>query len=147
MKFFKYSFVIIILISVVDANTNSMFTVKKLIDIAPAWSGNPVRPALVTNAKKQFVAFYDASRQLTIAMRNINSTNWIFEKINEFVALDAHNYIAMAIDNNGFIHLAANMHVTPLKYWRTKKPYDISSFEKLDFMTGKNTAPNMQASS
>jgi len=116
---------------------SSLMKIKKIIDIAPAWSGHSAAFALVTKKNKQFVAFYDPNRQLILAERSLNSTNWNFVKLDEFVALDAHNYIAMVIDRDGYLHLSANMHVNPLKYWRTTKPYDISTFKKLDFMTGK----------
>ncbi len=147
MKYLKKIYQTIIVISILSANIscsnvtensidNSLMKVKQLIDIAPAWSGHPARFALVTAGDKQFVAFYAPNRQLTLAARDLNSTNWTFLKLDEFVALDAHNYIAMTIDRDGYLHLSANMHVNPLNYRRAEKPYDISSFKKLDFMTG-----------
>ena len=142
MKKYFYLFLSVIILTCVSysknmKDSNSLFRVKKIIDIAPAWSGHSAAFALVTDKNKQFVAFYDPNRQLTLATRNLNSTNWTFVKLDEFVALDAHNYIAMTIDRDGYLHLSANMHVDPLKYWRTAKPYDLSSFKKLDYMTGK----------
>jgi len=142
----KYFFFIIMLSICINISSgavkkaqaqNALINVKKIINVAPAWAGHPAAFALVTTKNKQFVAFYDPNRRLTLAERELNSTNWTFVKMDEIVALDAHNYIAMTIDRDGYLHLSANMHVNPLKYWRTTKPYDISTFKKLDFMTGK----------
>src|SRR5690606_41323553 len=39
---------------------------------------------------------------------------------------DSHNYVTLAVDKAGFIHLAGNMHVHPITYFRSTKPHDIS---------------------
>ena len=43
------------------------------------------------------------------------------------VAWDSHNYITMTADRDGYLHLSGNMHVAPLVYFGTAKPYDIHS--------------------
>ncbi|MBM3334397.1 BNR repeat-containing protein, partial [Candidatus Sumerlaeota bacterium] len=54
------------------------------------------------------------------------------------VGWDSHNYVTMAIDSGGFIHLSGNMHCVPLIYFRTTKPYDIRSFERVPSMSGRD---------
>jgi hypothetical protein len=51
---------------------------------------------------------------------------------------DSHNYLTMALDESGCLHLAGNMHANPLTYFRARKPYDISSLVQEDAMLGRN---------
>ena len=51
------------------------------VDVAPVWSGHPVRFALLTEGERQFVAFYDAHRQMTVAARWLTSAQWQFVKL------------------------------------------------------------------
>ena len=35
---------------------------------------------------------------------------------------DGHNRIVLAFDQQGYLHLSANMHVDPMRYWRSQSP-------------------------
>ena len=100
------------------------------IDIAPVWAGHPVGFCLLTHGDQQFAAYYDAQRRLTVAARALDSTVWRKAVLPERVVWDSHNYVTMAIDDDGYIHLSGNLHVTPLKYFRTKAPLDVTTFER-----------------
>lgn len=50
---------------------------------------------------------------------------------------DSHNSLVLAMDSGGFLHLSGNMHNHPLVYFRTRLPHDISSFERINRMTGE----------
>ncbi len=108
------------------------------IDVAPVWSGHPVGFALLTHGERQFVGFYDADRKLTIGSRKLSQTSWHFVKLPETLGWDSHNYITMAVDDDGCIHLCANMHTGPLVYFRTSKPDDIDTFERFANMIGRD---------
>lgn len=108
------------------------------IDVAPVWSGHPVGFALLTHGERQYAAFYDADRKLTVAARSLSETKWSFVKLPQTLGWDSHNYITMAMDDDGCLHLCANMHVVPLVYFRTSKPGDINSFERIPAMIGRN---------
>lgn len=108
------------------------------VDIADVWSGDPVGFALVTQGNRQFAAFYDANQNMTIAARTLDSTSWQLVRLPTVVGWDSHNYIAMAIDSGGFIHVAGNMHAVPLIYFRTTAPFDISTFQRVTAMVGTN---------
>lgn len=110
--------------------------VVRAIDIAPVWAGHPVGFALLTEGNRQFIAFYDDQRQMTVGMRTLGSTQWRFAKLPSRLVWDSHNYIALAADAEGYLHLSGNMHVVPLVYFRSTKPWDIDSFEPLHRMTG-----------
>jgi len=108
------------------------------LDIAPVWAGHPVGFALLTHAPHQFVAFYDEHRQLTVAQRRLDERQWKFTKLPDTTGWDSHNYIALVADKDGLLHLSADMHAVPLKYFRTGKPWDAASFVSLNRMTGAN---------
>jgi C-terminal processing protease CtpA/Prc len=46
----------------------------------------------------------------------------------------------MAIDRDHCIHISGNMHNDSMTYFKTEKPYDISTFEKGEFMTYLDSA-------
>jgi hypothetical protein len=50
---------------------------------------------------------------------------------------DSHNSLKMALDREGYLHLSGNMHADPLVYYRTREPFDVSTLERVDRMTGK----------
>ncbi len=110
--------------------------VAESIDIAPVWSGHPVRFALLTIGKQHFVAFYDAERQMTVGARADADKAWTFAKLDSRVGWDSHNSLALAVDRSGQLHLAGNMHAVPLVYFRTTRPGDITSFERVAAMVG-----------
>lgn len=110
---------------------------EECIDVAPVWSGHPVGFSLLSTPKRQFVAFYDAERKLTVASRWLAQKTWRFVTLPETVGWDSHNYIAMAVDDNGDIHLCANMHAVPLIYFRTRVPWDVRTFRRIPAMVGR----------
>jgi len=101
------------------------------------WAGHPVGFGLLTHGNRQFVAYYDAERRMTVASRTIGKQDWDFVTLPEQLGWDSHNYITMTVDDDGFIHLCGNMHVRPLVYFRTMKPLDINTFERIPAMTGE----------
>lgn len=108
------------------------------LDIAPVWAGHTVGFDLLTHKDHQFVAYYDADRRMTVAWRKLDSQQWSFKVLPTSVVWDSHNYITMAIDDEDCLHLAGNMHVVPLIYFRTSRPLDPSAFEKIPSMLGQN---------
>lgn len=101
------------------------------LEVSPVWSGHPVGFALLTCAARQFVAFYDADRQMTIGPRGLEERRWQLVRLPSVLGWDSHNYVTLAVDSAGQIHVSGNMHCQPLVYFRTQRPYDIASFEPL----------------
>jgi hypothetical protein len=115
--------------------------------VGRVWAGHPVSFALLTAGGRQFVAYYDGERRLTLAQRRLGETTWTYAhpdgrwlekrgRMSNVTGWDSHNYLALALDRAGCLHLAGNMHNDLLIYYRTRRPYDITSFERLDRMTG-----------
>ncbi len=112
--------------------------VLDVLDVAKVWSGHPVGFCLLTHGDRQFVAFYDSERRMTVAARKTSDPKWEFVRLDERVGWDSHNSITMAIDDDDQIHLSGNMHCVPLVYFRTTEPLDITSFERVSSMVGGN---------
>jgi len=112
--------------------------VVECLDISKVWPGHPVGFCLLTCGDRQYVAYYDADRQMTVASRHIGSRTWRYQQLDSRVGWDSHNYITMAVDDAGCLHLAGNMHCVPLIYFRTEKPGDITTFKRVSQMTGEN---------
>jgi hypothetical protein len=120
-----------------SAETTERAAVVDSIDIARVWSAHPVGFCLLTRPPFQFVAYYDDKRQLTVAQRRLDERSWTFNKLPVTTGWDSHNYVTLATDDKGFLHLSGDMHCVPLKYFRSSKPLDASTFERVDRMTGE----------
>lgn len=110
--------------------------VDAVLDIAPVWSGHPVGFCLLTWPPHQFVGFYDAERRMTVAQRKLDDTTWQFTILDEQIGWDSHNYVTIALDAQGFLHLCGNMHCVPLVYFRSAKPFDATSLVRIPAMVG-----------
>jgi hypothetical protein len=110
----------------------------QVLEVSPVWSGHPVGFALLTCGNRQFVAFYDADRRMTVGSRTLDSDYWQLVRLPSKLGWDSHNYATMAVDDAGLIHLSGNMHCVPLIYFRSRRPYDITSFEQIPAMVGRN---------
>ncbi|MFM7185723.1 MAG: BNR repeat-containing protein [Planctomycetota bacterium] len=110
------------------------------LGVAPVWSAHPVGFALLTSGDHQVVGFYDADRRLTVAVRSLDERSWTLVPLPKQTGWDSHNYVALAVDRDGFVHLCADMHVAPLVYFRSRhplgEPFEPDSFEPLHRMTG-----------
>jgi hypothetical protein len=111
--------------------------ITESLKVADVWAGHPVGFALLTHGNRQFVAFYDAKRHMTVAQRRLGSETWTLTKLPSQVGWDSHNYVTLAVDGEGFLHLSGNMHVVPLVYFRSTKPLDASSLVPVKAMTGQ----------
>ncbi len=109
-----------------------------VLDVDQVWSGHPVPFALVTHGDWQFVAYYAANQQMVVASRQLEEETWQTQMLPTSIGWDSHNYIAMATDSEGYVHVSGNMHNVPLIYFRTTQPLDVSSFERVPSMVGSN---------
>ena len=111
-------------------------------EIADSWEISrvpadcPVGFSLLTTSTLQYVAYYDADRRMTVASRALDSDDWQRKVLPSKFGWDSHNYITMAVDSAGHLHVSGNMHTSELLYFRTEVPGDISTI-KAQVMTGK----------
>jgi hypothetical protein len=112
--------------------------VASVSSVDSVWAGLPVDFALLTHEDRQFVAYYDHERRLTVAARTLGRDDWTRVRLVERVPWDSHNYLTMAVDANDQLHLSGNMHVDPLTYFRTEEPLDIRTLERVGEMVGRD---------
>ncbi|MDR7115033.1 hypothetical protein J2X41_000920 [Caulobacter sp. BE254] len=110
--------------------------IKSIEAIDQVWSGHKVGFALAAGAKRIYVGYYDANRQLTIAQRDRAGTAWTYVKLDTWLGWDSHNYVAMAVDPAGQLHVMANMHSEPLIYFRTTGSDDARDLRRRPNMIG-----------
>lgn len=135
---------VILLLAVLAGRVLGVALEGELID--RVWSGHPVGFALLVEEGHQFVAYYDQERRLTVLGRKLGSSQWTriqppgapsaHGRDSNVTGWDSHNYLRLALDRDGFVHLSGNMHVDPLVYYRTNEPFDISTLQRVDRMTG-----------
>jgi hypothetical protein len=102
-----------------------------------AWSGVGVLFDAVADRKRLYVGYYDANRALAVAAFDRYSRTWQRHRLGSvFEGWDNHNAIALAIDRAGALHIAGNMHASPLVYGRTAADGDIATLALLNRMTG-----------
>ncbi len=120
----------------VSAQKKPVQQVAKAYPVAKVWAGHQVGFDIYTTEQFQYVCYYDSARNMIIAQRTLNSDHWKTTILPTVLGWDSHNYVTMAIDKNGFIHVSGNMHNVPMIYFISKTPENIDEFDKLP-MTGK----------
>lgn len=106
------------------------------IFIDNVWTGCNAGYSMAMYKNKQYVAYYDSDRWMTIACRDLNSDKWEKKRLDNQVGWDGHNSVTMAFDSDGQLHVSGNMHCIPLRYYRTTVPGDISTLTPINKMTG-----------
>ena len=109
---------------------------SRVINIEPVWAGHPVGFTLLTQAPWQFVVYYDADRHMSMAWRKLAEAKFQMVRLSSDLGWDSHNFVTMALDRDGYIHVSGNMHAEPLVYFRSDKPYDPTSIKPVHRMTG-----------
>lgn len=96
----------------------------------------PVEFSQAVGGGHHYVAYFDKNKDFCIAYRKLNESSFRKTVLNSKIEWDSHNYTAIVVDPEGYIHVSGNMHNVPLNYWRSTKPYDASKFEAIHRMTG-----------
>ena len=117
--------------------------VDAVVDIEPVWAGHPVGFPFRTYGDRQYLAYYDAGRQMTVARRKLPASPWMRTKLDSHVGWDSHNHISIAEDDAGHLHLVGNLHGSPLIYYRTTTPHDTRSLVRVDQMVGPEREQQM----
>ncbi len=121
----------------------------QVIEIDRVWSGHPVRFALLTHKNRQYIAYYNADRNMVVGQRDLSDDKFTIRKLpptyresnggtSTVLGWDSHNYITIDIDKMGYIHLSGNMHVHPLTYFKSTKPEDIFTLRQEMEMVGRD---------
>lgn len=133
--------------SLLAQNTSTTAPMEMPIPIDSVWAGHPVGFSLLTYGDRQYIAYYNAHRNMVLGQRNLEDDSFDLHKLpatdrknsggtSTVLNWDSHNYVTLAVDKAGFIHLAGNMHVHPITYFRSTKPHDISEMIQVRSMVG-----------
>ncbi len=129
--------------------TKNAESVGQLIPIDKVWAGHPVGFSLVTSKSRQYIAYYNADRNMVVGQRNLDEPKFNLTVLpatsretsggtSTVLGWDSHNSVTLGIDQDGYIHLSGNMHVHPLTYFKSTKPDDISTLTQEMKMVGSN---------
>lgn len=132
---------------VVIDETGNTETIVETMAIDSVWAGHPVDFCLLTHGNRQYIAYYNAHRNMVVGQRNLNNPAFQLHVMpatayethggtSTVLGWDSHNSVTLGIDKEGHVHLAGNMHVNPLTYFRSQKPDDISTLEQVMEMVG-----------
>jgi hypothetical protein len=106
----------------------------EVVEVDHTWAGQSVGQEILTSGNDQYVAYYNASRVMTVAKRTLPSTTWTYRALDSVLGWDSHNYVTMALDSTGNLHVAGDMHAVPLVYFRTTRPGDIATLTRVPTM-------------
>ncbi len=126
----------IIVVSGASLSSSATLIQAEKVNIEPVWAADPVNFDFQTTSSYQYVAFYDSIRRMTVGQRSLGATTWKLTILPQTTGWDSHNYVTLAVDDSGYIHVSGNMHNVALVYYRSSKPNDVSAF----------TAPGMVGS-
>lgn len=74
---------------------------------------------------------------MTIAQRRLGETHWARTRLPSQLGWDSHNYVTMALDASGRLHVVGNLHASPLVYFRSREPRNAATLERQPAMTGQ----------
>ena len=73
------------------------------------WSAHRAFFDFVGKEDHQVIAYYDASRQMSVAHRESNKP-WRFQKLRSYLGWDSHNAVVVGIDEAG--HILSLIHIS-----------------------------------
>ncbi len=124
------------LVLFLPASPSAVAEVGKVEAIDLVWSSHRAFFDFVGKEDHQVVAYYDASRQMSVAHRTSPNRPWRFQKLPSYLGWDSHNAVVIGIDEAGHIHVSGNMHNDPLVYFRSEEPFKVRSLRQFASMAG-----------
>ena len=98
--------------------------------VGTTWAGQPVGQDILVAGSRQYIAYYDGRRRLVVKSR-VGSGGWATKVLDTSVGWDSHNYVTMALDKKGNLHVSGNMHASKLNYYITSSPGNVASLKRV----------------
>jgi hypothetical protein len=110
-----------------------------LVPIGPGYAKTCVnavifrRNSVITHGETQYAAYYNAQGQAVLAKRILGSDQWQ-KRVTRYRGnvRDAHNSISIAVDGDGYLHMAWDHHGHPLRYCRSVEPGALELTDKMN---------------
>lgn len=115
---------------------------NETIAVDYVWSGHRIKPYLLTRGENQFVGYFDANRQMTVAHRVVGKP-WRYYKVDSWLGWDSHNYVTLELDSAGHLHLIGNMHGDGLEYFKTSEPMVVRSLKRVPVLVDPSIEKRM----
>lgn len=135
---------LLLAISQADVPADRETSDTRRLEIGHGWAQTSINTTIfrknsVTSDKThQYVAYYDPQSYVVLAKRLVGDEDWTIRQTPyQGNVLDAHNSISIALDGDGYLHMAWDHHGDPLRYCRSVKPGSLELTEKLP-MLGKD---------
>ncbi len=127
--------------AVLSADPHFIPTFTAVHELDRAWSGVGVLFDALADERNVYVGYYNAERMLSAASFDRDTRSWRRVPLaSRFEGWDNHNAIALALDKAGNLHVAGNMHASPLVYARTAEPRRLETLQLLNRMVGSDEA-------
>lgn len=121
----------LLLTSMLTAQTGQPLT-SRMINVGEGWAGNSVnavvfrKNAITSLNGFQFISYYDQHGNVIIGKRALNDSTWVIKKTQyKGTVTDAHRSISIALDGQGYLHMAWDHHGNRLRYCRSIQPFSL----------------------
>jgi hypothetical protein len=115
---------------------------QELVPVGEGWAKNSVntvifrKNSLTSFKDTQFIAYYNGEGFVVTGKRSLKSKQWQLHQTSYKGQIkDAHNSISIAVDGDGFLHMAWDHHGNRLRYCKSVRPGALELTEELP-MTG-----------
>lgn len=116
---------------------------QELVTVGEGWARNSVntvvfrKNSLTSFKDTQFIAYYNADNYVVIGKRSLKSKQWqLHQTPYKGKTTDAHNSISIAVDSDGYLHMAWDHHGNKLRYCKGVRPGALELTDQLT-MTGQ----------
>jgi hypothetical protein len=122
------------------ASTQKSYQIKSTSEVGTAWGEISTGFDFIEAGDYQFAAYYGGDGFMTVSGKRVDESSWSTKKlslaknssgglIDNKIGCDSHNYVTIAVDKGGYLHVSGNMHTSPLIYYRSSVPYDVNSLQ------------------
>lgn len=123
-------------------NSEESYSIE-LMPLSEAWAENSINTSvfrcnsICSDNTFQVAAYYDGEGYITFARRLLTSKKWEIIKSNiQCDCKDAHNGISIAIDGDGYYHIAYDLHASRMTYRRSILPHSLE-FGPVQYMVNE----------
>lgn len=96
-----------------------------------------VLPSYARTDDQEYIGFYRPDRWLAVGSRQVGTGPWQVTQLETRLGWDSHNYVDLAVDPRGGLHVAANMHSSEMCYFRSEVAGDARTLVRVPAMVDR----------